>query len=73
MRDSVRSAALDAGQGPFRTRNDGKSCPLSLTAAANLLKVGVIFEIRQGWMSSDIKNLSAFVWSIAETLRGDFK
>ncbi|MDA9019837.1 type I restriction-modification system subunit M [Flavimaricola sp.] len=24
-------------------------------------------------MSSDIKNLSAFVWSIAETLRGDFK
>jgi type I restriction enzyme M protein len=44
-----------------------------LTAAANLLKVGVIFEIGQGWMSSDIKNLSAFVWSIAETLRGDFK
>ena len=24
-------------------------------------------------MSSDIKSLSAFVWSIAETLRGDFK
>ncbi len=24
-------------------------------------------------MSNDIKNLSAFVWSIAETLRGDFK
>jgi type I restriction enzyme M protein len=24
-------------------------------------------------MSGDIKNLSAFVWSIAETLRGDFK
>ena len=27
----------------------------------------------QNWMSSDIKNLGAFVWSIAETLRGDFK
>jgi HsdM N-terminal domain. len=24
-------------------------------------------------MSSDIKSLSSFVWSIAETLRGDFK
>jgi type I restriction-modification system DNA methylase subunit len=24
-------------------------------------------------MSSDFKNLSAFAWSIAETLRGDFK
>jgi type I restriction enzyme M protein len=24
-------------------------------------------------MSIDIKNLSSFVWSIAETLRGDFK
>lgn len=24
-------------------------------------------------MSTDIKNLGSFVWSIAETLRGDFK
>ena len=24
-------------------------------------------------MTNDIKNLGSFVWSIAETLRGDFK
>lgn len=60
---------------PPRTGRNVSRHPTSLTPPPPSRNVPQIQE--NDWaerrMSSDIKSLSSFVWSIAETLRGDFK